>query len=176
MFAKMNNMIRKRGYMIKHGLTGSGVFSLSGVSIQRRPGCYKLFIFNFITSLLTAVWLCFFSIPVQAASITINTDILTLNGLAGGAEFRGTGFTTGFRSDGAAVFTFSGDLNLAGDTVNFTGSRAASFLVLNNADLSGTVFNLSASGAKSGGAGGGGGISGLPGTGGGGGGGGWGIL
>jgi len=93
------------------------------------------------------------------ANVIINTDSLALkiNGATiTNGKFKGTSYTTGIRSsDGVAQFLFQGDLDLAGDSVTFEGSRGASFIVQNNADLTGSVFHLSATGGTGGGGGGG---------------------
>lgn len=107
----------------------------------------------------------------SAASVVINTDsfAIQIDGttLTNG-RFKGTSYTTGIRSrDGAAQFLFRGNLDLAGDSVTFKGSRGASLIVQNNANLTGSVFHLSASGSTGGGAGGGPGGSGGAGAGGG---------
>ena len=95
---------------------------------------------------------------LASGAITINTDTLTIsdNGVLISGSLNGTSFSTGFRpSDGAAQFIFQGDLNLAGEAVTFVGSRAASFVVTNNANLVGASFDLSANGYLAGGGGGG---------------------
>ncbi len=92
-----------------------------------------------------------------SASVTIHTDNLKIfiNGVDVGSSFNGTTFSTAVRSsDGAAQFTFHGDLDLAGQSVTFVGSRGASLIAENNADLAFARFNLSANGATAGGAGG----------------------
>ncbi len=107
----------------------------------------------------------------SAANVVINTDsfAIQIDGTTiTNGRFKGTSYTTGIRSrDGAAQFLFRGNLDLAGDSVTFEGSRGASLIVQNNANLTGSVFNLSASGSTGGGAGGGAGGSGGAGAGGG---------
>ncbi|MGE0482697.1 MAG: hypothetical protein AB7Q81_01010 [Gammaproteobacteria bacterium] len=99
---------------------------------------------------------CVLTTPAQAAVITFDTTALTIDGVAGGGAFRGTGFTTAVRAgDGAAVFVFHGDLDLAGDEVRFVGNRGVSLQVMNDARLAGAVFDASAQGSSGSGAGGG---------------------
>lgn len=85
-----------------------------------------------------------FSHHASADVINIDTDSRTINGLSGGL-FWGVEFSTDI-VDGKARFLFKGDLNWRNDQVKVTGNRPLSLLVGNNADLTGTTFNLSASG------------------------------
>jgi hypothetical protein len=89
--------------------------------------------------------------PVYMDSIVFNTDTAGIGYIDGlghfvtvNDDFNGTLVTKSIRaSDGAAEYVFHGDLNLSGlrngsaPFVEFIGSRSASLVVMNNADLSG---------------------------------------
>ena len=103
-----------------------------------------------------------------AAKITIDTDLLRIDGESNGTLF-GTPFTAQLDSRGVAQFLFHGDLDLERDKIRFIGNRPASFIVGGNANIEGATFDVSAVnqlGGIGGGSGGGVGISGTGGIGG----------
>ena len=94
--------------------------------------------------------------------------------LQSGDTFRGSQFFIA-ENGGIMEFSFHGDLDLSGDTVNLSGDVPVRFKVFGDADLTGASFDLSASGQSgklggggggSGGAGGNGGLGGFGGSGG----------
>ena len=110
----------------------------------------------------------------DADVIAVDTDSLLLNGEVSGT-FKGTPFSTRVGAAGIAEFYFQGDLDLRGDTVNFSGNRPASLIVGNDALLQGATLHLSAVGQQgilggghggTGGLGGPGGVGGMGGIGG----------
>jgi len=103
----------------------------------------------------------------MAATVIVNTDAGTINGVGSGGSFNGTTFTTQV-AGGVTRFLFQGDLNInAGDTVQGVGSRGASLFAGNNANIgAGVTFNFNASGATAGAGGGAVGAGGAGGSGG----------
>ncbi len=78
-----------------------------------------------------------------AAKITIDTDLLRIDGESNGTLF-GTPFTAQLDSRGVAQFLFHGDLDLERDKILFIGNRPASFIVGGNANIEGATFDVSA--------------------------------
>ncbi|MBK1669042.1 hypothetical protein CKO28_13470, partial [Rhodovibrio sodomensis] len=100
-------------------------------------------------------------VPAKAATITVDTDAGTINGVASGGSFNGTPFTTQVIGN-VMRFQFAGDLTIDDDDrVVGTGSRGASFFAGNNANIGARVtFDFSAIGATPGAGGGSGGTAG----------------
>jgi hypothetical protein len=81
-----------------------------------------------------------------AVTLNINADNGTIEGATSGS-IRGTDWYSSLKSDGA-WFYFKGDLNFAGDIINFTGSQPVHFLAGNDALLTGTRFSAIAIGER----------------------------
>ncbi|MBN2130675.1 MAG: hypothetical protein JW741_14325 [Sedimentisphaerales bacterium] len=84
---------------------------------------------NRIFWLTLTVGVCLWLPGMADAVIAIDTDALTIsidgNPIADG-RFQGTDFTAAYRpGDGATPFTFWGDLDLAGETMVFSGARGS---------------------------------------------------
>ena len=94
----------------------------------------------------------FLTVPAKAATILVDTDAGTINGVASGGSFNGTTFTTQIIGN-VMQFRFHGDLTIAdGNQVVGNGSRGASFFAGNNANIGASVsFDFSADALRDGG-------------------------
>ena len=95
------------------------------------------------------------ALPATAATVTVDTNAGTINGVGSGGSFNGTTFVTQVIG-GVMQFKFLGDFNVdPGDEVVGVGTRGASFFAGNNANIgAGVTFNFNAIGQLAGAGGG----------------------
>ncbi len=123
--------------------------------MQNRRGKFTRAARWFVLPLLATALAAGLAAPTRAETIFVNTDTGTINGVGSGGSFNGTMFTTEIIG-GIMRFKFTGDLNIdPDDAVVGFGSRGASFLVGNNANIgAGATFDFSAVGSVPGSGGG----------------------